>query len=57
MLYGDPTEVLSDAEDIVELIRGDGDPRGRYPMKNDSNVPDQTVKGLYPRGTKSLLAS
>ena len=55
MLYGDPTEVLSDGGDIVELIREEEDPRGQYGVRKYSNIDDQSaIKGLRSRGIVKL---
>ena len=51
MLYGDPTEVLRDGGDIVELIRGKEDPHGLFGTWKNCSVPDETVEGLCSRGT------
>ena len=55
MLYGDPTEVISNGGDIVELINEEEDPRGLYGVRKHSIVPNPTVEGLRSRGIHRLF--
>ena len=50
MLCGDPTEVLREGGDVVELIREEEDPRGQYGVRKHSRIDDKsTVEGLRSR--------
>ena len=50
MLYGDPTEVLREGSEILELTNDGEDPRGMYGVRKHSIVPDQADEGLRSRG-------
>ena len=50
MVYGDPTEVLREGSEILELTDDGDDPRGMYGVRKHSIVPDQADEGLSSRG-------
>ena len=50
MLYGDPTEVLREGSEILQLTNDEEDPRGMYGVRKHSIIPDQDNEGLRSRG-------
>ena len=54
MLCGDPSEVLSGGEDIVELIKEKEDHREQYGVRKHSIVEDHDIESLHLRGTKFM---
>ena len=51
MLCGDPSEVLSGGEDIVELIKEKEDHREQYGVRKHSIVEDHDIESLHLRST------
>ena len=55
MLYGDPTEMLSDGGDILELIKEKEDDREQYGVRKHSIVEDHNItESLHLRGTQCM---
>ena len=50
VMYGDPTEVLSDGEDIFELIKEKDDHREQYGVRKHSIVEVHKNESLPLRG-------
>ena len=46
MLFGDPTEVLREGSEILDLTNDEEDPRGMYGVRKHSIVPGQADEGL-----------